>query len=100
DVISLSMAPSSVSPGPAAFLNLLETQLLLATKAGVSVVQAVGNGGPDASSVVSFSPWITSVAASTTDRKYNKTIVAGNGQIFSCGGLSRNSFQPNLLVKF
>uniref|UniRef100_N1R005 Subtilisin-like protease n=1 Tax=Aegilops tauschii TaxID=37682 RepID=N1R005_AEGTA len=88
DVISLSMAPSSVSPGPAAFLNLLETQLLLATKAGVSVVQAVGNGGPDASSVVSFSPWITSVAASTTDRKYNKTIVAGNGQIFSCGGLS------------
>ncbi|KAI5013910.1 hypothetical protein ZWY2020_055300 [Hordeum vulgare] len=88
DVISLSIAPSSVSPGPAAFLNLLETQLLLATKAGVSVVQAVGNGGPDASSVVSFSPWITSVAASTTDRKYNKTIVAGNGQSFSCGGLS------------
>ncbi|VAH50131.1 unnamed protein product [Triticum turgidum subsp. durum] len=88
DVIGLSMAPSSVSPGPAAFLNLLETQLLLAAKAGVSVVQAVGNGGPDASSVVSFSPWITSVAASTTDRKYNKTIVAGNGQIFSCGGLS------------
>ena len=88
------MAPTTVSSGPASFLNLLETQLLLATKAGVSVIQAAGNGGPDASSVVSFSPWIISVAASTTDRKYNKSIITGSGLVFSCGGLSRNSFQP------
>ncbi|XP_047064046.1 subtilisin-like protease SBT2.5 [Lolium rigidum] len=88
DVISLSMAPTSVSSGPASFLNLLETQLLLATKAGVSVIQAAGNGGPDVSSVVSFSPWITSVAASTTDRKYNKSIITGSGLALSCGGLS------------
>nr|CAB3487821.1 unnamed protein product [Digitaria exilis] len=88
DVISLSMAPSSVSPGPASFLNLLEVQLLLATKAGVSVVQAVGNAGPDENTVVSFSPWILSVAASTTDRKYRKSIIIGNGKSFSCGALS------------
>ncbi|XP_025825945.1 subtilisin-like protease SBT2.5 [Panicum hallii] len=88
DVISLSMAPSSISPGPASFLNLLEAQLLLATKAGVSVVQAVGNGGPDENTVVSFSPWILSVAASTTDRKYRKSIITGNGKAFSCGTLS------------
>uniref|UniRef100_J3M014 Peptidase S8/S53 domain-containing protein n=1 Tax=Oryza brachyantha TaxID=4533 RepID=J3M014_ORYBR len=88
DIISLSLAPTSVTSGPASFLNLLETQLLLATKAGISVVQAVGNGGPDANSIVSFSPWITSVGASTTDRKYNKSIITGNGQVFSCGGLS------------
>ncbi|CAD6238556.1 unnamed protein product [Miscanthus lutarioriparius] len=88
NVISLSMAPSSVSPGPASFLNLLEAQLLLATKAGVSVVQAVGNAGPDANTVVSFSPWILSVAASTTDRKYRKSIIIGNGKVFSCGALS------------
>jgi len=92
------MAPSSVSPGPASFLNLLEAQLLLATKAGVSVVQAVGNGGPDANTVVSFSPWILSVAASTTDRKYRKSIIIGNGKVFSCGTLSGNSFQPILAV--
>lgn len=91
NVISLSMAPSSVPSGPASFLSLLETQLLLATKAGVSVVQAVGNGGPDANSIVSFSPWIISVAASTTDRKYNKSIIIGNGQVFSCGGLSSST---------
>uniref|UniRef100_A0A0D3FYJ3 Subtilisin-like protease n=1 Tax=Oryza barthii TaxID=65489 RepID=A0A0D3FYJ3_9ORYZ len=88
DIISLSLGPTTITSGPASFLNLLETQLLLATKAGISVVQAVGNGGPDANSVVSFSPWITSVGASTTDRKYNKSIIIGNGQVFSCGGLS------------
>jgi hypothetical protein len=85
------MAPSSVSSGPASFLNLLEAQLLLATKAGVSVVQAVGNAGPDANTVVSFSPWILSVAASMTDRTYRKSIVIGNGKVFSCGVLSGNS---------
>ncbi|KAF0894015.1 hypothetical protein E2562_033799 [Oryza meyeriana var. granulata] len=88
DIISLSLGPTSLASGPASFLNLLETQLLLATKAGISVVQAVGNGGPDANTIVSFSPWITSVGASTTDRKYNKSIITGNGQVFSCGGLS------------
>ncbi|KAL6651144.1 hypothetical protein ACP70R_010069 [Stipagrostis hirtigluma subsp. patula] len=88
NVISLSMGPSSVSSGPASFLNLLEAQLLLATKAGVSVVQSVGNGGPDATSVVSFSPWILSVAASTIDREYSKSIITGNGQVISCGAIS------------
>lgn len=69
---------------------MLELQLLFATKAGVLVVQAAGNGGPSSSSVISFSPWITSVAASITDRKYNTTIVLGNGQSFTGTGLSRN----------
>ncbi|XP_072955477.1 subtilisin-like protease SBT2.5 isoform X2 [Typha angustifolia] len=88
DILSLSIGPSSVPPGPASFLNILEVQLLFATKAGVSVVQAVGNRGPDSSTVLSFSPWITSVAASTTDRKYNNSIILGNGQVLSGIGLS------------
>jgi hypothetical protein len=91
DILSLSIGPSSVPPGPASFLNILEVQLLFATKAGVSVVQAVGNRGPDSSTVLSFSPWITSVAASTTDRKYNNSIILGNGQVLSGIGLSRNT---------
>jgi subtilisin family serine protease len=92
------MAPELVPSGPATFLNLLETQLLLATEAGVVVVQAAGNGGPDVNSVISFSPWILTVAASTTDRKYRKSVITGDGQSFSCGTLSRNSFQFNLVV--
>ncbi|KAK8307489.1 hypothetical protein V6Z12_D03G199400 [Gossypium hirsutum] len=88
DILSLSAGPSSVPSGDSAFLDVLELQLLFATKAGVLVVQAAGNGGPSSSSVISFSPWITSVAASITDRKYNTTIVLGNGQSFTGTGLS------------
>ncbi|XP_043702451.1 subtilisin-like protease SBT2.6 isoform X2 [Telopea speciosissima] len=83
DILSLSIGPSDVPPGPSTFLNPLEIELLFATNAGVVVVQAVGNGGPVSSTILSFSPWITSVAASITDRKYNNTIILGNGQSFS-----------------
>ncbi|KAF9625421.1 hypothetical protein IFM89_022579 [Coptis chinensis] len=88
DILSLSIGPSSVPPGPSAFLNVLEMELLFATKAGVLVVQAVGNDGPSPSSILSFSPWITSVAASMTDRQYNNSIKLGNGGSFSGTGLA------------
>ncbi|KAF5181763.1 Subtilisin-like protease SBT2.5 [Thalictrum thalictroides] len=88
DILSLSIGPSSVPPGPSAYLNVLEMELLFATKAGVLVVQAVGNAGPSSSSILSFSPWITSVAASMTDRKYNSSIKLGNGVNFSGTGLA------------
>lgn len=64
-------------------------ELLFAVKAGVLVVQAAGNGGPSSSSLLSFSPWITTVAASITDRKYNNSIELGNGQHFIGIGLAR-----------
>lgn len=64
-------------------------ELLFATKAGVVVIQAAGNGGPSSSSILSFSPWITTVAASITDRKYNNTIVLGDGHNLSGMGLAR-----------
>ncbi|KAJ4826548.1 hypothetical protein Tsubulata_039607 [Turnera subulata] len=88
DILSLSIGPSNVPSGPSAFLSVLEIELLFATKAGVLVVQAAGNGGPSSSSILSFSPWITSVAASITDRKYNNTIILGDGQTFSGTGLA------------
>ncbi|CAO2819432.1 unnamed protein product [Amaranthus hypochondriacus] len=88
DILSLSVGPSSVPPGPSAFLNVLEMELLFATKAGVVVIQAAGNGGPSSSSILSFSPWITTVAASITDRKYNNTIVLGDGHNLSGMGLA------------
>ncbi|PSR93488.1 Subtilisin-like [Actinidia chinensis var. chinensis] len=88
DILSLSIGPSSVPSGPSAFLNVLEMVLLFATKAGVLVIQAAGNGGPSSSSVLSFSPWITSVAASITDRRYNSSIKLGNGQSFTGTGLA------------
>ncbi|XP_019105054.2 subtilisin-like protease SBT2.5 [Beta vulgaris subsp. vulgaris] len=88
DILSLSVGPSSVPPGPSAFLNVLEMELLFATKAGVVVIQAAGNGGPSSSSILSFSPWITTVAASIIDRKYNNSIVLGSGHSLSGMGLA------------
>ncbi|XVE57550.1 hypothetical protein DITRI_Ditri04bG0099400 [Diplodiscus trichospermus] len=99
DILSLSVGVSSVPPGLSAVLNVLDMELLFATKAGVLVVQAAGNGGPSTSSVISISPWITSVAASITDRKYNTTILLGNGQSFSGTGLARNLF-PKFQITF
>lgn len=89
DILSLSIGPASVPSGPSAFLNVLELELLFATKAGVLVIQAVGNGGPSSSSILSFSPWITSVAASITDRKYNNSVILGNRQHLVGTGLAR-----------
>lgn len=100
DILSLSVGPSSVPSGDSAFLNVLEVQLLFATRAGVLVVQAAGNGGPSSRSMLSFSPWVTSVAASTTDRRYTNSIVLGNGQTFSGSGLSRKCFLPFFLSFF
>lgn len=99
DIISLSVGPSAVPSGPAAFLNALEMELLFATKAGVLVVQAAGNSGPSSSSILSFSPWITSIAASITDRKYNNTIKLADGHSFSGIGLARKFQFLNLLIR-
>ncbi|XP_057977562.1 subtilisin-like protease SBT2.5 [Malania oleifera] len=88
DILSLSIGPPSIPSGPSAFLNVLELELLFATKAGVLVVQAAGNGGPSSSSILSFSPWIMSVAASVTDRKYSNSIKLGSGQSFTGTGLA------------
>ncbi|KAK4489180.1 hypothetical protein RD792_004974, partial [Penstemon davidsonii] len=88
DILSLSIGPANVPSGPTAFLNILELELLFATKAGVLVVQAVGNGGPSSSSTLSFSPWINTVAASITDRKYNNSLTLGNGQLLTGTGIA------------
>ncbi|RZC60678.1 hypothetical protein C5167_022433 [Papaver somniferum] len=39
NIFSLSIGPSGVPPGSASFLNVLEMELLFATRAGVLVVQ-------------------------------------------------------------
>ncbi|PIN09246.1 Tripeptidyl-peptidase II [Handroanthus impetiginosus] len=96
DILSLSIGPATVPSGPCAFLNVLELELLFATKAGVLVVQAVGNGGPSSTSILSFSPWIISVAASTTDRNYNNSLVLGNQQRLIGTGLSRKNITEGL----
>ena len=62
-----------------AFLN--------AAAAGVFVAASAGNSGPGASTVRTTSPWVTTVAASTHDRQYAKTVTLGNGATYTGVGV-------------
>ncbi|OIW18698.1 hypothetical protein TanjilG_13450 [Lupinus angustifolius] len=89
DILSLSIGPN----GPPAatkstFLNPFDATLLGAVKAGVFVAQAAGNGGPFPKTLVSYSPWIASVAAAIDDRRYKNHLTLGNGKILAGIGLS------------
>nr|CAD1827637.1 unnamed protein product [Ananas comosus var. bracteatus] len=89
DVLNLSVGPNSPPTATrTTFLNPFDAALLSAVKAGVFVVQAAGNGGPFPKTLVSFSPWIMTVAAAVDDRRYKNHLTLGNGQILPGLGLS------------
>ncbi|KAL8140615.1 hypothetical protein V2J09_006636, partial [Rumex salicifolius] len=88
DILTLSVGPDEPPEDTITFLNAFDIFMLLAHRAGVFVVQAVGNSGPSPSSVVSFSPWVVGVAACTTNRVYPATLILGNGQTIFGVGLS------------
>ncbi|KAM6554160.1 hypothetical protein CsatB_014922 [Cannabis sativa] len=89
DILSLSVGPNSPpATTKTTFLNPFDATLLAAVKAGVFVAQAAGNGGPFPKTLVSYSPWITSVAAAVDDRRYKNHLTLGNGKILTGMGLS------------
>ncbi|KAL8104163.1 hypothetical protein AgCh_028411 [Apium graveolens] len=92
DILTLSIGPDEPPDDTLTFLSVFEIFMLSARKAGVFVVQAAGNHGPDIYSVVSYSPWAVGVAASGTDRSYSCTLILGNGQRITGVGLSGPSF--------
>ncbi|KAG5242884.1 PA-domain containing subtilase family protein [Salix suchowensis] len=89
DILSLSVGPNSPpTTTKTTYLNPFDATLLGAVKAGVFVAQAAGNGGPFPKTLVSYSPWITSVAAAIDDRRYKNHLYLGNGKILPGIGLS------------
>lgn len=90
DILNLSVGPNSPPTATrTTFLNPFDAALLSAVKAGVFVAQAAGNGGPFPKTLVSFSPWITTVAAGVDDRRYKNHLVLGNGKLLPGLGVSR-----------
>ncbi|WP_250004998.1 S8 family peptidase [Actinoplanes sp. M2I2] len=77
DVINYSISGSASS-----FVDPVELAFLNAANAGVFVAASAGNSGPAASTVAHNSPWITTVAASTHDRGYEKSVTLGNGATY------------------
>lgn len=88
DVLSLSIAPGTPPDINAVYFNTIDVALLGAVRAGTFVVQAAGNNGPFFESILSFSPWIVSVAAGYMDRNYTNSITLGNGKTLSGDGLA------------
>ncbi|XP_057979777.1 subtilisin-like protease SBT2.5 [Malania oleifera] len=89
DILNLSVGPNSPSTTTkTTFLNPFDATLLSAVKAGVFVAQAAGNGGPFPKTLLSYSPWIASVAAAIDDRRYKNHLNMGNGKILPGLGLS------------
>ena len=73
DVINYSIGSGS---GDASVDGPVDLALLRAASAGVFVAASAGNSGPDASTVDHTEPWVTTVAASTTQRGAT-VVVAG-----------------------
>ncbi|XP_028774151.1 subtilisin-like protease SBT2.5 [Neltuma alba] len=99
DILSLSVGPNSPpATTKTTYLNPFDATLLGAVKAGVFVAQAAGNGGPFPKTLVSYSPWIASVAAAVDDRRYKNHLTLGNGKMLAGIGLSPST-HPNQTYK-
>ncbi|KAL0003222.1 hypothetical protein SO802_017003 [Lithocarpus litseifolius] len=61
-----------------------------AMRKGILTSVSAGNSGPGPATIVNFSPWSLSVAASTIDRKFCTEVRLGNNKIYE--GTSINTF--------
>lgn len=82
DVINYSISGSLNSS-----VDAVELAFFGAAEAGVFVSASAGNSGPGESTVAHNSPWLTSVAAGTLDRKATKSVTLGNGATYTGVGL-------------
>ena len=69
----------SISGGTNPYADPVEMAFLDAYEAGVFVATSAGNEGPGAATVNHFSPWTTTVAASTQSREFNSTLTLTDG---------------------
>ncbi|SOC53743.1 S8 family serine peptidase [Ornithinimicrobium cerasi] len=75
----------SISGGSDPYNDPVELSFLDATAAGISVNASAGNNGPAAATANHAGPWVTTVAASTSDRHFRTDVVltADNGDTYT-----------------
>ena len=69
----------SISGGTAPYQDAVELAFLAANEAGVFVAAAAGNDGPNPSTLSHQSPWVTTVAASTHNRRFHNSLTQLTG---------------------
>ncbi|XP_055811615.1 subtilisin-like protease SBT4.15 [Solanum dulcamara] len=88
DVISLSVGGG----GRDFFEDSIAIGAFHALKKGILTCCAAGNSGPDLGTIENVAPWIFTVAASSSDRKFETLAMLGNG--VAIPGISINTFEP------
>lgn len=75
----------SIGGGTDPYNDAVELAFLDATAAGISVNASAGNEGPGAGTAGHGGPWVTTVAASTSDRHFRTdvTLTADNGDTYT-----------------
>ncbi|KAK6940602.1 PA domain [Dillenia turbinata] len=76
DVLSLSLGGFPVP----LYEDTIAIGSYRAMEHGISVICSAGNNGPIKSSVANEAPWITTVGASTLDRRFPAIVRLGNGE--------------------
>ncbi|XP_075481808.1 subtilisin-like protease SBT1.2 [Primulina tabacum] len=76
DVLSLSLGGFPVP----LYEDTIAIGSFRAMQHGISVICAAGNNGPIQNSVANEAPWITTVGASTLDRRFPAVVRLGNGK--------------------
>ncbi|KAL2933816.1 Subtilisin-like protease SBT4.15 [Bienertia sinuspersici] len=88
DVISISIGGNAQD-----FMNdVIAIGSFHAMKKGILTVCAGGNDGPYEGTINNVAPWIFTVAASNSDRKFETLVQLGNG--IKISGMSINTFSP------
>ncbi|XP_056168976.1 cucumisin-like isoform X2 [Syzygium oleosum] len=87
DIISISIGLSSPR---GYFRDPIAIGAFHAMRKGILTSTAAGNDGPGIASIINYSPWSLSVAASTIDRKFFARVLLGNGKTYE--GISINTF--------
>ncbi|KAK4730737.1 hypothetical protein R3W88_023725 [Solanum pinnatisectum] len=88
DIISLSVGGG----GRDFFEDSIAIGAFHALKEGILTCCAAGNSGPDLGTIENVAPWIFTVAATSSDRKFETDAMLGNGVAIS--GISVNTFEP------
>lgn len=92
DVISISLGASS-GDLPDFSTDPIAIGAFHAVEKGITVVCSAGNDGPDASSVVNIAPWILTVAATTTDRRFETDVVLSGNKVFKGGSIQYSNLK-------
>jgi subtilisin family serine protease len=80
----------SIDGGQSPYSDAVSLAFLDAYNAGIFVAASAGNSGPGADTVAHREPWVTTVAASTTNRHFlnSATVTASNGDTITVTGAS------------